>query len=195
MERRRRQLEGLEAVGRSPGSSQPRCWLRLWWRWGSSKTSLEAGCIRLTVGGRPPQRVFQRGTKEAPKVPAGDGGFLWDTPDQKSTDHLIHKWPFTCLVCEVAQAYVKHDLHFQVCAVGVLQEATEYYLTGLLEDVNLCAIHAKCVTIMPKDIQLACCIHGEHQYYVFFGLCCCGLCLGCWYRRRGSNIYVKGYLT
>ena len=36
-----------------------------------------------------------------------------------------------------------------------MQEAAEYYLVGLFEDSNLCCIHAKCVTIMPKDIQLA----------------------------------------
>ena len=42
-----------------------------------------------------------------------------------------------------------------------LQEASESYLVSLMEDTNLCAIHAKCVTIMPKDIQLASQIHGE----------------------------------
>ncbi len=42
-----------------------------------------------------------------------------------------------------------------------LQEASEAYLVGLFEDTNLCAIHAKRVTIMPKDIQLARRIRGE----------------------------------
>ena len=42
-----------------------------------------------------------------------------------------------------------------------LQEACEAYLVGLFEDTNLCAIHAKRVTIMPKDIQLARRIRGE----------------------------------
>ena len=49
-------------------------------------------------------------------------------------------------------------------AVRCLQEACEAYLVGLFEDTNLCAIHAKHVTIMPKDIQLACHIRGEHQW-------------------------------
>ncbi len=40
------------------------------------------------------------------------------------------------------------------------QEATEAYLVGLFEDTNLCAIHAKRVTIMPRDIQLARRIRG-----------------------------------
>ena len=43
----------------------------------------------------------------------------------------------------------------------VLQEASEAYLVGLFEDTNLCAIHAKRVTIMPKDVQLARRIRGE----------------------------------
>ncbi|TGZ49778.1 hypothetical protein DBV15_07653 [Temnothorax longispinosus] len=50
-----------------------------------------------------------------------------------------------------------------------LQEASEAYLVGLFEDTNLCAIHAKRVTIMPKDIQLARRIrctqaHGSYTY-------------------------------
>uniref|UniRef100_M3YB63 Core Histone H2A/H2B/H3 domain-containing protein n=1 Tax=Mustela putorius furo TaxID=9669 RepID=M3YB63_MUSPF len=53
------------------------------------------------------------------------------------------------------------DLRFQSSAVMALQEACEAYLVGLFEDTNLCAIHAKRVTIMPKDIQLARRIRGE----------------------------------
>ena len=73
---------------------------------------------------------------------------------QKSTDLLIRKAPFQCLVKEVAQEF-KNDLRFQSTAILALQEASEAYLVGLFEDTNLCAIHAKRVTIMPKDIQLA----------------------------------------
>ena len=61
---------------------------------------------------------------------------------------------------EIAQEY-KSDLRFQSQAVLALQEATEAYLVGLFEDTNLCAIHAKRVTIMPKDMQLARRIRGE----------------------------------
>ena len=61
---------------------------------------------------------------------------------------------------EIAQDF-KTDLHFQSSAVAILQEASEAYLVGLFEDTNLCAIHAKRVTIMPKDIQLARRIRGE----------------------------------
>lgn len=57
--------------------------------------------------------------------------------------------------------FLQTDLRFQSHAVLALQEAAEAYLVGLFEDTNLCAIHAKRVTIMPKDIQLARRIRGE----------------------------------
>ncbi|KAL9191287.1 hypothetical protein ACHAXT_000993 [Thalassiosira profunda] len=57
-------------------------------------------------------------------------------------------------VKEIAQDF-KSDLRYQASSVLALQEAAEAYLVGLFEDTNLCAIHAKRVTIMPKDIQLA----------------------------------------
>lgn len=79
---------------------------------------------------------------------------------QKSTDLLIRKLPFQRLVREIAQEF-KTDLRFQSAAVLALQEAAEAYLVGLFEDSNLCAIHAKRVTVMPRDIQLARRIRGE----------------------------------
>lgn len=81
---------------------------------------------------------------------------------QKSTDLLIRKLPFQRLVREIAQDFMP-DLRFQSSAILALQEASESYLVGLFEDTNLCAIHAKRVTIMPKDIQLARRIRGERS--------------------------------
>jgi len=81
---------------------------------------------------------------------------------QKSTELLIRKLPFQRLVREIAQEF-KTDLRFQSSAVLALQEASESYLVGLFEDTNLCAIHAKRVTIMPKDMQLARRIRGERS--------------------------------
>ena len=82
---------------------------------------------------------------------------------QKSTELLIRKLPFQRLVREIAQDF-KSDLRFQGSAVLALQEAAEAYLVGLFEDTNnLCAIHAKRITIMPKDIQLARRIRGERS--------------------------------
>ncbi len=80
---------------------------------------------------------------------------------QKTTDLLIHKLPFQQLVQEIAQGF-KNDLHFCADTIGALQESAEAYLVSVLEDANLCAIHAKRVMIMPKEIQLALCIQCGH---------------------------------
>jgi histone H3 len=79
---------------------------------------------------------------------------------QKSTELLIRKLPFQRLVREIAQDF-KTDLRFQSSAVMALQEASEAYLVSLFEDTNLAAIHAKRVTIQPKDLQLARRLRGE----------------------------------
>ncbi|EOR00154.1 Histone H3 [Wallemia ichthyophaga EXF-994] len=79
---------------------------------------------------------------------------------QKSTELLIRKLPFQRLVREIAQDF-KTDLRFQSSAVMALQAASEAYLVSLFEDTNLAAIHAKRVTIQPKDIQLARRLRGE----------------------------------
>ena len=79
---------------------------------------------------------------------------------QKSTDLLLRKLPFQRLVREIAQDY-RSELRFQSSAIQALQHACEDYLTGLFEDSNLLAIHAKRVTIFPKDLRLARRIRGE----------------------------------
>ena len=79
---------------------------------------------------------------------------------QGSTALLIRKLPFQRLVREIAQDF-KTDLRFQSAAILCLQEAAEAYLVKLFDDANLCAIHARRVTIMPKDILLARQIRGE----------------------------------
>jgi histone H3-like centromeric protein A len=78
---------------------------------------------------------------------------------QQSTDLLLLKLPFARLVREISQyllpASVGAELRWQSQAIQALQEASEAFLVHLFEDTNLCAIHAKRVTIMQKDIQLA----------------------------------------
>src|SRR5207253_959851 len=83
---------------------------------------------------------------------------------QKSTELVIRKLPFQRLIIEIAQNY-NTDLRFQVSAISCLQEATEAYLVGLFEDANLCTIHAKRATLMPKDMMLARRIRGELNCY------------------------------
>ena len=79
---------------------------------------------------------------------------------QKRANVLIRNLPFQCLVREITQAF-KTDLRFRSATITALQEASKAYLVRLFEDANLCAIHTKTVTIMPRDIQWACRICRE----------------------------------
>ncbi|KAL3690035.1 hypothetical protein R1sor_018821 [Riccia sorocarpa] len=95
---------------------------------------------RKSTGGKAPRK--QLATKAARKSAPATGGVKKPHRFRPGTDF-------------------KTDLRFQSTAVLALQEAAEAYLVGMFEDTNLCAIHAKRVTIMPKDIQLARRIRGE----------------------------------
>ena len=81
---------------------------------------------------------------------------------QKKLNLLIRKLPFQHLVREVAQQF-SMIFRFRSSTITALQEASEAYLVRLFEDTNLCTIHAKCVTIMRKDIQLARHIRGKRN--------------------------------
>jgi histone H3 len=128
---------------------------------------------RRTTGGKAPRK--QLATIAARKNASGTGGvkkphrfrpgtvaLMQIRKYQKSQDLLIRKLPFQRLVREIAQDF-KNDLHFQSTALLALQEASEAFLVSLFEDTNLCAIHAKRVTIFPKDMQLARRIRGERS--------------------------------
>mmetsp|Transcript_26566 Transcript_26566/g.36687 ORF Transcript_26566/g.36687 Transcript_26566/m.36687 type:complete len:159 (+) Transcript_26566:211-687(+) len=79
---------------------------------------------------------------------------------QKSTDLLIRKLPFARLCRDVCNAIVRDPVRWTAEALLALQESSEDFLVHLFEDCNLCALHAKRVTIMPKDMQLARRIRG-----------------------------------
>jgi histone H3 len=79
---------------------------------------------------------------------------------QKSTELLLRKGPFQRLVRELSQPF-KSDLRFSEAALQCLQEACEAFVVRRFENANKCAIHAKRVTIMPKDIQLSAWIEGH----------------------------------
>ena len=125
---------------------------------------------KTSLGGKAPRK--QLATKAARKSAPATGGIKKPhryrpgtvalreiRKYQKSTDLLIRKLPFQRLVREIAQDF-KTDLRFQASAILALQESVEAYLVGLFENGNLAAIHAKRVTIFPKDIQLARRIQG-----------------------------------
>ena len=83
---------------------------------------------------------------------------------QKSTKCLIKILPFQKLIREISQEYrvcpdgpgtPSIQVRFQSTAIAALQEAAENFIVGLFEGVNLLAVHAKRVTVMPRDIRLA----------------------------------------
>lgn len=84
---------------------------------------------------------------------------------QKTTDSLIRHRPFNRVVREIAQDYGRQEepIRFQAEALVALQEAAETYLVGLMEETNLCAIHAGRKTIMSRDMQLTRRIRGERS--------------------------------
>ncbi|KAH7645272.1 histone H3.3 [Dermatophagoides farinae] len=81
---------------------------------------------------------------------------------QNSSHNLIPRISFQRLIREIAQS-MKNSLRFQPAALEALQEAAESYLVRMFEDANLCAIHARRVTIMPRDINLARRIRGDYH--------------------------------
>ena len=82
---------------------------------------------------------------------------------QKSIDMLLPKAAFQRLVRGIT-ADMDHELRFQSQALLALQEATEAYIVGVFEDTNLCAIHAKRMTVMKKDMDLARRIRGDRDF-------------------------------
>ena len=79
---------------------------------------------------------------------------------QKSTELLIRKKPFQRIIRDITQC-IKSDIRYRSSALEALQHAAEAFLVSLFEDSNLCAIHARRVTIMVKDMILARRIRGD----------------------------------
>ena len=92
---------------------------------------------------------------------------------QQSTECLVKRTPFQKLIREISQEYrvcpdglrtPSVQVHFQSTAIVTLQEAAENFIVGLFEDVNLLVVHAKRVTVMPRDIRLPLRIRGDHYH-------------------------------
>jgi histone H3 len=122
------------AYGLSTGGKQPRKMLAV-------KAARKSG---PATGGVKRPRRFRPGTVALREI----------RRYQRGTELLMRKLPFQRLVREIASSFLD-NVRFQSTALLALQEAAEAYLVGLMEDTNMCAIHAKRVTIMPKDMQLA----------------------------------------
>ncbi|CAK1366071.1 histone H3-like centromeric protein hH3v [Cercospora beticola] len=120
---------------------------------------------RASRGGKEPRR--SSGVAESPRkkrrYKPGTVALKEIRRYQKSTELLVAKLPFSRLVREVCMNVAppgSEVTRWQSQAIQALQEAAEAFLVHLFEDSNLCAIHAKRVTIMQKDIQLARRIRG-----------------------------------
>ncbi|KAI9222227.1 histone H3 [Blastocladiella britannica] len=121
------------------------------------------GQNRLRAGKGPAIRVPASALRQQPKRSASDAAQRY-RPDrtvlaeigrlQKTTNLLIRRAPFQRLIREIAQDY-KMDIRFQSNAMMALQEGAEAFLVAFMESANLCAVHAKRVTIMAKDMSLA----------------------------------------
>ncbi|KAG8854488.1 centromeric DNA-binding histone H3-like protein cse4 [Serendipita sp. 411] len=148
------------------------------------KPSTSRGTARKSTGGKAPKKTVPgqqagpagRGQRQAEGAPVrrrryrpGMLALKEIRSFQRSTDLLLAKLPFTRVVREISMEMMTGNgnydagnaaLRWQTSALLALQEAAEAYLIHLFEDANLCAIHAKRVTIMQKDIQLARRIRG-----------------------------------
>ncbi|KAI8505207.1 hypothetical protein Bbelb_173160 [Branchiostoma belcheri] len=110
-----------------------------------------------------PSRAGQARTPKKRRFRPGTRALMEIRKYQKSTKLLLRKLPFSRVVREICQEVGGTDLRWQAYAIMALQEAAEAFLVGLLEDANLCALHAKRVTLMPRDIQLARRIRGPEK--------------------------------
>jgi len=114
-----------------------------------------------STGGKMPRAVIRTGAVKKPhRYRPGTVALREIRKYQKSTELLIRKLPFQRLVREITQE-MENGYRFQSTALLAMQEAAEAYLVSLFEDANLCAIHAKRVTIMICDLHLARRIRGE----------------------------------
>jgi histone H3 len=109
------------------------------------------------------KKPFQKTIRKNKRYQSGNKALNEIRKFQKSTDLLIHRLPFARLVKETTLKF-HHALQWQSIAIEAVQHACEDYIIGLMEDANLSAIHAKRVTIMPKDIHLAQRIRGDKYY-------------------------------
>ncbi|KAL9935458.1 hypothetical protein V8E36_005806 [Tilletia maclaganii] len=123
---------------------------------------------RASTGGKAPRLVLAAtarpavgGVKRPHRYKPGTLALREIRRYQKSTELLILKMPFQRLVKDIFIDIGRQDMRIQTPALAGLQEACEAYLVELFHDTNLAAIHAKRVTILPKDIALARRLRGD----------------------------------
>ena len=78
----------------------------------------------------------------------------------------INKKAFSRLVSDITESmFPDEDIRFSLRGMAALHVASEDYLIGLFEDSYLCALHAKRVTLMKKDMTLARRLRGDVTKY------------------------------
>ncbi|GAA6047088.1 hypothetical protein JCM3770_004191 [Rhodotorula araucariae] len=155
-----RPLGGAAAAQTGPGGKAPRK---------STAQGPPAGkAPRKSTGGKTrPGQPAQPAARKPHRFRPGTVALREIRHYQKSTDLLLRRLPFARLVREIATEFFEDEdgngvgLRWQSSALLALQEATEAYLVHLFEDSNLCALHAKRVTIMQRDMQLVRRIRGD----------------------------------
>jgi len=113
--------------------------------------------LEMRVGGKRPAKTPSMTStpnvlSQARKFKPGTVALREIRKYQKSSDLLIRKRPFQRMIRQISPA--REELRFQSAALVIFQEAVENFLTGLLEDSYRCAVHAKRVTLLPRDIVL-----------------------------------------
>lgn len=123
-----------------------------------TSTYIQAASSTASGGRTPTANTQNRSRKQSTprRVKPGTRALREIKLYQRSTHLLIRKAPFARLVRELLVTRHPAGLEFrwQQAAIECLQEASEAYLVCLLSDAYLCSIHAKRVTLMPRDIQL-----------------------------------------
>lgn len=163
----------LKIVGRPNNQKQKGIFFANFWRFGRRfEMARTKQTARKSTGGKAPRKQLatkaarkstsprKTGVKKPHRYRPGTVALREIRKYQRSTELLIRKIPFQRLVREIAQRF-RVDLRFQSTAILALQEAAEAFLVALFEDTNLCALHARRVTIMAKDMQLARRIRGD----------------------------------
>ena len=78
----------------------------------------------------------------------------------------INKKAFSKLVYDITDTiFPEQGIRFSLRGIAALHVASEDYLIGLFEDSYLCALHAKRVTLMKKDMTLARRLRGDMIKY------------------------------
>ena len=78
----------------------------------------------------------------------------------------INKKAFSKLVYDITDTiFPEQSIRFSLRGIAALHVASEDYLIGLFEDSYLCALHAKRVTLMKKDMTLARRLRGDMIKY------------------------------